>query len=110
MEHAFFLCGHIRAVWFGSNLGFLAHSLGNVDIVEWWKNLMRLNHIVLMQENPSLQWLYIFGGHYGKQEMISFLKGWPWKLKKLLASSNICALIRVRGLPIKNVVLDLKLQ
>lgn len=34
VEHALFLCNHARTVWFGNNLGFLTHSIRNMDIVE----------------------------------------------------------------------------
>lgn len=50
MEHALFLCDHARAIWFGSNLGFLSHSNRNMEIVEWWKSLKKLNN-----ENGGLE-------------------------------------------------------
>lgn len=50
----FILCNHARAVWFGSNLGFLTYSMRSMDIVKWWENLMKLNGTMRMQENPNL--------------------------------------------------------
>ena len=54
MEHALFLCNYARAVWFGCNLEFLAHSIRSMDIVEWWGNILNLNDMAWKQENPNL--------------------------------------------------------
>lgn len=53
-EHVLFLCNHARAVWSGSNMGFLTYSYGNLDIVEWWKNLENLNKVKDRREGPDL--------------------------------------------------------
>lgn len=54
VELVLFLCNHARAVWSGSNIGFLTHSYGDLDIVEWQKNLENLNKVKGRREGPDL--------------------------------------------------------
>ena len=54
MEHARFLFNYARSVWFGCNLGLLADSMRNMDILEWWGNILNLNDMAWKQENPNL--------------------------------------------------------
>lgn len=45
--HALLLCNYVRAVWFSCNIGFLVHTIKNMDIVEWWRSLAIEPEIIL---------------------------------------------------------------
>ena len=53
MERALFLCNFARVVWFSCNIGFFAHSIMIMDIVEWWENLLNLNDMAWKQKTQS---------------------------------------------------------
>ena len=54
VEHAILFCDHARAVWFGSNIGYLSHFDRNVSIVEWWKKLMDLKNMAYLKRETDL--------------------------------------------------------
>ena len=62
VEHTLFFCDHARAVWFGSNIGYLSHFDKSVSIVEWLKKLMDLKNMVYIKRETILSRLFSQGG------------------------------------------------
>lgn len=67
-EHPLFLCDHVRAAWFGSDLGMLMTCIAPLTGRDWWTTFMHHQSTFRPSSGPSL-----FGIPCGKAKMILYL-------------------------------------